>query len=853
MSSARELFQPRSKRQDQTNAPTTQSNFDRGLIKNAPHDDLPPGSLAGLINAHAFPTEVQPRLGTRILNFTPPAIKNRTNYTASKSGRIITSLSGSIFTKADVSNYWVWPDEKIHDEITGYISATQMRARDSGEKDSTSGCWMHGRLNLWEYHYSKEKIVMQWGQEVYISSPKVVNGKTEITSLVHAICVSYNQPANVVSDWAEMDEYGVIFNSNGTYLVDFKTSPPTIFKKNTPEPTVLIDDSPQTDYTKYRYDVVYSMSRLSGNGLRNRSTEGTEIMQESATTRIDEEQETPRDNAVIFTEKRIDSGLRTNGALYGGGLDRTGSWTNFWVGINDGTFELTINGITELFIVDFSIATGVAITSMEEVAAEIQHVIRLIFYFATCEYDKQNMRFIFTSGEEPDSIIDFGGNGTGGTNIAGNLAIREGDGDGDLAYLDNANIFAEPQSDGIYTVPIVTSGVPAWHWTHFVKYRTPDIGPDGVWPRMGLKNEILPPLKFHYTIEVRVAGAFYASRDRNGLVTARRGQFEIYDVGTPLEWEDGEIETINQYISETQVRVSMEYYYGEAKVLQACAIGGGRVIRASQTGYIVTVYGGDVFTIDDERKIITWSTGYYSIIRDYISPTSVRVYDNIDKEMQGLTLDPVNRVINDNVNDQTLRNRQGNLHVGLLNHRFWTEMPNVNIGEISPGFMVTAIKNFTKIYYCQLGVSVKYLSGYFLENRQTNDKVENSIQTLKVIMNKMIVFCKGSTWGAPTNEPRIYKLPEFGEHYAVLFFDIIDENIGVTDINSIEKIDSGLLELRCSDSAVRQFNGFQYTQDFTVDLDTGQDRIKKDFKDCWAIGTSIYTDKTGHIFWEKMK
>jgi len=855
---SRELFKARSKRKDQTIEPVTQTNFSVGLIKNAPHDDIPDGALAGLRNAHAFPTECQPRLGTRLLDITAPAMLGRTGYVASKTGTVLTA-SAAIFTEADVSNYWVWPDETIHDEIIEFISTTQVRVHRSGNKGFTGGCYMHGRHNLMRYHWSKRKFVIQWGREIYIYDPAIVNGVIEFRNQTLAVCVSYFQPNNVLSDWSEMDDYGVIFNSTGTFLVDFDTTPPHIFKKNSPVPRVLLDDDPRIEGgqgilpSRRRYDAVYTVSRLEGQGLRTRTTEGIKILQESGPVRIDKEQDPPRDNAIVWTRNRIDSGLRTNGQLTCGALAAAQQTPAYWAGLNNATFQIVVNGQQEMFICDFTIATGAAITSLQEVAVEIQRVIRLVFYAATCEYNSDTFQFVLSSGEEDGSTMGYGVEGVGGTPVGVLMGITQAAG----ALLDNANIYAQPYSSGVFTVPPAIGTIPEWHWTHYVKYRSTDIGPDGVVSRIGPGGEILPPLKMTYTVEVRVAGAFYAYRTCiTGIVTAVRGTFQIYDVGTSLVWEDGDVDTIIQWISDTEVLVSIpgDYYYCEDKPLQAAAIGGGNVFRASQTGTTVTRTNGDVFTIADERKTIWWSSDQNSIIRTFVDANTVIVWDSTTRDVQGMTLSPTGRYINDPTNDETLLNRQGELHVGLLTNRFWEEMPNVNVGEVVPGFMITAVRDSSFIYYCQLGASVKYLSGYHLTSRQTADKVEESIQTIRIMPNKAIVWCKGSTWGGPTNQPRVFTIPEFGEHFAVIYFDVIDANMGVSDTGSIQKIKTGLLEMICSDNSMRQFDGFKYSDDFTIEPSTGQDKIKRDFKLCWGLGISIYDgERLGHILWRKLK
>ena len=843
MSSARETFKRRSKRQDQSDAPVTQTDFGSGLIKNTPHDEIPKNALAGLVNAHAFPKEIRPRRGTRIIPLTIPPITDRIAYIATKDGSIITSLSGDIFTEDDVSNYWVWPDENIHDEIIDYISATQVRVHRANTKDVTAGCWIHGRLNLWEWHQAKRKLVWQWGREIYISEIYLSNGYLRTTALIQAACVSYQKPYNVLSDWSEMDDYGVVYNPAGTYLVNFDSEPYTIFKKNSPVPTRLPDDVERNMDSKYRYDILYSMSRLEGQGLRSRITPGVATLQESGTTAIDEEENPVRDNAIIFTTRKIDNGIRTNGKLTAGTLAAAQQAPTYWAGINDASFQWTVNGRTEEFVCDFTITTGAAVTSLSDVASELQRVLRLVFYAATCYYDADNTRFIFTTGEEDGSTCGYGIAGTGGTSIANVLGMTTLFG----AVVDNANIYAQPYTFGPFYIPEISAGVRDRHWSHYVLYGTPDIGPDGVSPRVGPSGEILPPLKFGYRSEVRVAGAMYGSKESDGLVTVVRGTFEEYDVGTSLEWEDGDVDTIVSWVSGTQVYVSSEYYY-DPKPLQACAIGGGDVFRASQSGYIVTREGGEEFTADDVGETIWWSSDYSSIIEEFIDADTVRVRDSAERDTQGLTMAPISRMITDLTNDETIRNRFDELYVGALRHRFHYQMPNVNIGEVVPGFMVTAIRNASFVYYCQLGSSLKYLSGYHLPNRQISDKIEESIQTIKVAPNKVIIWCKGSTWQAPTNDARILTLPEFGESFAVLFFDVVDNNQGITDTGSIEKVESSVFEMVLSDNSVRQFDLFKYGIDLTVSS-TGQDIIKNDLKDTWGIGCSIYESTLGHIFW----
>ncbi|HUV92275.1 MAG TPA: hypothetical protein VMV80_04240, partial [Anaerolineales bacterium] len=677
MSDARELDK-------QQTFPFNQNNFNRGMVKNAPHEDIPESSVALLRNAHAYPTEVRPRLAAPIFveynaQTRPPVLLDddgdpRSGITATKTGNIITATA-NVFEDTDVSHYFVWPgDPDFHDEIQEYISATQVRVDTSGNRNLTGGCWIHARNNLNVFHYSEKEKIIQWGQDVYIAD------NLALTSFTKALCISLDKPSNAISDWGELDEYGVIANSNGLFHLDFNEGAPYIFKKNTPVPAVLITSLQRNNDSKYRFDYTYAMARLSGIGLRDRITSGVKIIQESGPCALNENTDPARDYGTRWTTKRIDSGTKTNGKLTGAEMAAANQTPTYWAaltGLAAGVVRITINDDTQNFIIDFGL-TGAAITSMADVARAIQIVVRSYFIFFTCEYiDNQ---FVLTTGEDDGSEIGWGlaGIGAGYTDIATIMLIRNGDG----GTIDNANVWAQPQTMGMLTVPKnpTSPTIPEQHWTHYKVDRSTDNGPNGVTPRIDLNsNQDLPPLKFTWVKDVRTCGAFYASRDEDGLVTASVGEFEEHDVGCSLEWEDGEIDTILEYISSTQVLVRIGEAYGSEPKIAACAIGGGDVMRASQTGSTVTRTHGDTFIASDVGHTIHWANGYYSVIIEYVDANTVIVNDDIDKAVQGLTLDPISRHFHDNVSDFTLRARQGENHVGLLTNRFYVNMPNANI------------------------------------------------------------------------------------------------------------------------------------------------------------------------------
>jgi hypothetical protein len=695
--------------------------------------------------------------------------------------------------------------------------------------------------------------VCQWGEDFYIHDWDGSNRQ-----LVY--CVSYQKPANSISTWDEQDDYGVVFNSQGMYLLTLTGSCPAAFKRNSPAPQVVLEDNIRLDSKPLRYDYVYAMVRMTGRGIRNRTTLGVQMLQQTGTTKLQQVGTKERDHNRTWKEKPIGDGTKTQGRLICGQILPAYQTPTWWYAIAapGGSYKLTVNDRTENFVTDFGVV-GYNVTSMDDVAAAMEETVRLAFYEATCKWDGDNKRFIFTTGQQDGSTISYGAEGTGGTDISGAANMRLEDG----AVVQNGYTFTDTNEIGLLTIPRIGAGnadPQEWHYTHYSVWRTEQIGKDAVDPRVDRNTgEVLQPLKFTWVYDQRVAGAFWAYSDKDGLITALVGEFEVSDEGSQFEWEDGTIVTLGDYIDSTHMttRASGTEYYDQTKKLQAAAIGGGTVTRATQTDDIVTRISGDAFVAGDERRTLFSSTGDEMIITEYIDGDHVRVCNDTDKTVQGFTTAPTCRMFCDTITDEVLRARQGESHIGYLENRFWIEMPTASLGIIIPGFIITAKHNSSLIHYCQLGMSKKYMGGHYLPNRQVNDRVEDTIQGLWKLPTKFIVFCKSSTWGGPTNlsDGNIKKLPQFGYIYAVLYVDIIDDRIGCLDLGSVQRIDYGTLLMRCSDGAVRSFNGEVYSRDYTVQQATSHDIIKKQIYDSWPKSVSVYSTKNnlGYVIWTRKK
>ena len=852
MSTAREVEKNKA-------APVEWSGAPRGMIKNAPQADLPSGAVASVTNAICYPTEWRPRNGTRIVACPkPPALSGRTGYTASKTGNLITA-STDIFTAADISRYWVWPgNPDQHDEIQVYVNARQVRVGTTGDKSTTNGCWMHSRLNLWRSHRTANRMVFQWGTEVYLAEiDTTAAGVVSIVRRTKCVCRSVDSPWDVESTWDERDKYGVIFNPGGTFILDFDHA--EIWKSNTPVPQTLLESNTRDKERERRYCYIYGMAKIAGAGLRNRTTPGAAILQQSGSTKLQGDVGFERDYCDKWTGLPIGDGTRTTGKLTGGAIDDAYTDPSYWTGLGEdgGSFMITVNDVRCEFSIDFSVS-GYNVTSINQVAEAIQKEIRSVFPFATCEY--VDGRFVFTAGDVDGSTVNYGESGTSGTDIGPVMKIRQSDG----AVLNNSYQYEQDTEVGVFSVPYRENSlgeattVRERHWTHYVVIRSEDIGQYGVNPRVNeLTGELLNPVFFSWAADVRVAGAFFA-RKEDGIIEAVYGEFELADEGTSFEWEDGDVDTLGTYIDSKHMRVrGGDYYYDDDKPLQAGAIGGGRVIRAYQNGRYVYRVSGETFASLTEGDTIFAADGAELVVSELVDANTVKVTTWGNKDTMGFTCCPTERVINDFTPDETLRARQGDPIVGFWEYRFYKAMPGCGIGIVVPGFVITAKENDNKLYYCQLRMSEKYMLGYHLPNRQMNDRIVGAITGMRKTPNKFIVWCRDSTWGGPTNmsDSNIKRLEGLGQSYAVIYADVLNERIGVVDVGSIAAVADGIFMMRCQDGSFRMFDGTAYSDDLTMDAETRQDKIRKDFGNTWPQSASIYSSRgnLGHILWCKQK
>jgi hypothetical protein len=788
--------------------PYVADSFASGVIKGQVASKIPGDAIADAYDVVVYSDEIRGRKGCTLhTSVVVPALDDRTGYTASKLGGIITANTDT-FTESDVGNYFVFPGSPdSHYQISEYVSSSQVRTTNTSDNHSnTSGCYLTGKTNLSEWHKVQRKLIFMWGSQVYVAD-------IELTSLTRCYVISRDFPNNSVSGYSDFDEKsGLIFNSNGIFRIDFGLNPPVVYKINIPIPNIVIPDIVETTASEYNYHYLYSGMRLFGdaNGVSRFTAQRIELE-----TGVNTWDASYRDYSDIYTDEPIGPESDTYGVLTCGNLqsphDNIGGWTAL---TTNGSFKININdiGINEI-VVDFT-----NVTNMAEVASIIQSGLRDFFVDATCEYDSG--RLVITSGRVDDGSVTYitAGTASGTTDISSYMRGTEANGARITTPYTKRN-----QVVGPLYVSVVENTSPQeyqWHLTHFPIYRTKDLL--GRYKIETEADQFNNPNDFVWTYDLRTCGAFlgYIS---GAYFTAEDGDFEEADVGSTLELESGARYEIMEYISSSTVRVSLILYISDSDNTVAAAIGNGRVFRASQSGNLVTRIDGSTFSSADVRKSMKWADGTWEYIIEYISASQVRVGSSQTRSETGMTMDPVYRYFNDNVADETLETRLTRLK---LKQRFWQSMPNSNIGVVTPGLVFVFVDG--KMIYGQTPDTLEYLHGFYDAGYQVTKKIKDDIQFAWLFQGVLVIWTTRKTWRWPTAGYQYITNPHTKDSILqITGLDIADEDKGLFDRGSIEPIGQGSVMLLTYESGYlgwRAYNGYQYGPD-QLEAATGRQRL----------------------------
>lgn len=854
---SRKLERPGSNKTDRQVDFKDQQTF-TDVFEDIPATNLPEGAVAKAINCHLRGNTVEPRNGSREWEVVWPALRDREGYTVSVAGGLAVSGSGNIFTEDDVGNLVDFGDG--YDELIEYVDAQHMRLRDAVARVATSGCRIVGKLNLWEWHSTQQRFVVQRGNQFWIARADFDSHR--IYGFEEVVVISYDLPNNVSSTYTEDGDTALVQNSGGLFRIIFEDVS-YAYKLNTPvmNRRPLSNEAEGEKSQKYLY--VAAVARLGGSGnFRGRLDEPwVKILTESGTNVYDD---TRRDWAVINTEDPIGDGVET----YGVNLGAPGVGLSV---VPDGTFQININGLGyKNIICDFSNCANVA-----AMAPVVQASLRVHFPSATCDYggDPGNPpSFRITSGRIPGGSVSYAIAGLGGTDVATILGLTAAAG----AVLSYPYVGLPHTLYGLY-LPVVVSAVPQWHWTHFVLYRSANVGPYGLLNEDKTSN----PLYSHINVrgvatanspdaliwekDLRVCGSFLARRV-NGIVEialGEQGQFESEDELNAIEFEDGSRVTIisNGYIDEKHAFYSglVGANYGGNTDWMAANLGNARSLRVTQTGNIVSRVAGSSavshggWTAADERKPVWWPNGYQSFIKRVIDADTVEVFDDIDRPETGLAVDPTYRNYTDRINDETLFAHAGTEVAGwTCKGRFLQPIPPGNMVIKQPGFFMFAALGGKDYWYCQLESSYRQYVGYYHPNYQKHS-VEDRVMAMHAFKNRFALLCQGSIHVGATNNSTAISIAATGQQvYSVSGLDKVSDR-GLGHRGGIANIGEDVIRFVTNTNEIVDFDGAQIMDSISDDKTTGYGRMRKALKAAHPEFASIATQDSGYMLWWKRK
>ena len=410
--------------------------------------------------------------------------------------------------------------------------------------------------------------------------------------------------------------------------------------------------------------------------------------------------------------------------------------------------------------------------------------------------------------------------------------------------------------------------------THFGVYRTKNIGhnstPPGIDPVRGIGNNAA---LFVWSNDVPVAKSFYMAISNRGAnptltITVTQGQFAFEDIGSVLTLEDGLYGLIHK-ITDTTTMKSAEVYMGithEGDALptqptiideQACAIGGGRVCRGYQDGVIVFSDNG-LFVSSDVGKPIFWPDGRVSWIEKFITTQKVQVANDDTIVQSGFTIAPLSGNFSRGYGDASFDDGTQYQKIGLQQriesgqpiywpNRFFSPLPNANIGVIDLGFMITALRDDTTFYYSQVGVK-PYCAGYYRADIQ-REEVDSLIRDIWSLASTVMIIMKSQTrsinpgvavdLGNATVAESVFQIPPSF---------LVDDKRGVIAWQSIQSKGLGTIMAVTNEPAMRYLTSSGWSAE-----NFAKDQVQKDLSamDPYQKVVSVYlpTKKGGYKIW----
>lgn len=814
--SNRVMTYPRSRRESEWMFPVRHHSFRRGVMSDGPRTSVPPDGVWASENVILYNNRAETRGGTKKLSASQahfPTPETWTGISASKTGYTVTISAGFVLTSANVGDYFYWPDDKTYEIITAVDTGTNSFTSNvsTAHIAATAGrIRREPNANIWDK--VNKKIVVQAGTRIYYAP-------WNCTSWTEAYCLSTTAPADTKSIMRQYGKNIFLWNSNGQFIIKMGDTVPVVERLNNTMISCPLTGIDETTALTYGRRYTCTMIEMVGNYLDNSYGNNT-IEQESSPWAIDSN---GKDYAEYFTEKPIGDESKTFARLTGGTLSATVA--DFAV-ISDAQVGITANSETNNVITDF---TGCITWS--DVTGRLQDSARDFWADILIYYD--GGKIIIDMPNSGDSI-NYCTAGSGGTDISGSSYLNMRTGQGSLStpattedLLVGTLQLPYSLTDGLYTFN--------QEYTHYRLYGTKDVGSAG----QTLGNN--PELYIHIE-DIPIIKSFVVSTAADGTITASKGTFSQYDVGSAIYLSDGKSGAITSYTSSSVVK------WGNSDITTdvGATIGSSNSFVYSQSGRTVTASKGSPFASTSVGKRIFVSDGTLSTITGYTSSTVVTVADSTTRTNVGGGIivgptgsSPANtRKFTDRVSDEKLSTR---ISKAWCKNRFWEPIPDCDIGVEIDGFFISAVKGGKAIYQTQLANS--YFAGYYDPEFQI-DTVPDSIQALRSYPGTLSAICSQSTISWSTEVTGTDSRPEVGLSTTFLSQRRpVDYQIGTMFPESIAAVHEGIDILFTNGCEIRLFDGKDYGPNIA------EDKTMKLLRKLQPVGASSYDANGGYYLW----
>ena len=379
------------------------------------------------------------------------------------------------------------------------------------------------------------------------------------------------------------------------------------------------------------------------------------------------------------------------------------------------------------------------------------------------------------------------------------------------------------------TLPIADQSI-----SHFPLYRTKNIGSSSggetnnkayyVWA------EDVPVCK---AMSITVAGNL-------ATIVVGQNEFVIGDVGCSLRVDSAGTRegVIEAYVDANNVFLAAGSTLGAAENV---AIGEGRVMTASQVGYLITRTAGNFFFKTDEGRTVYWGDGGESVIRRFIDGSNVEAAVDATHGAMAATIQmdvgvyAFRRRWNDTVKDDGdafgeigLHERQlsqETLYIPLFNYR---PIPNSDIVITDSGFSIFANRDDVEYWYSNVG-NKEYSEGQFRLEQQL-EKLTDPIREIKVMPAMAIILCPTKTYNLSLNVPiNNVGNAAVGEYIQKLTPPSeVDGDIGVIHWQTLKKVNASLFIALTNEPAIRLFNGQSWGAENLAIEPNGDEAAMKD-------------------------